>query len=65
MKLTELISIVEGLPAQLEGEAQTLVTELVGKLTGNKTLLIAEFEKELASASPDLQALWAKVKAAL
>lgn len=65
MKFADVITELESLAAKAEGEAKALVESLIAKIHGDKNLLIAEFERELATATPELQALWAKVKAAL
>ncbi len=59
--LTEL----EALAAKFEGEAKTVIAELVAKVHSDKATLIGSLEAEIAKGTPELQAIWSKLRTLL
>ena len=60
-----LIQEAEAFVAKLEGEAKAAFTSALTFLHSDKASLITQVEAEVAKGTPELQALWAKLKALL
>jgi hypothetical protein len=60
-----IIAYIEAEAAKAEGEVKAAYAAVVAHLHGSKTALIAELEAEVAKGTPELQALWTKLKALL
>ena len=60
-----LIQEAEAFALKLEGEAKAAFDAVLGHLHSSKASLITQVEAEIAKGTPELQTLWAKLKALL